>query len=59
MAKKKMNGKKATPRVAAFAEEDARPWHADLHPDAKKSVLIILLLLATAILVLSFIGKGG
>ena len=35
------------------------PWHADIHPEIKKTVLSIIFFVAAGIFVLSFIGKSG
>ncbi len=41
-------------------ERESKPaWHADLHPETKKSVLAILCFVIVVIFVLSYIGKGG
>lgn len=34
-------------------------WHADLHPETKKSVLAVLSFVVAALFVLSYLGKGG
>lgn len=35
------------------------PWHADLHPETKKSILAILSFIFAILFVLSYVGKGG
>lgn len=60
MAKKKKRYKKID-----YDQHDHRqmgskiPWHADVHPEIKKTVLAIIFFVASGIFVLSFIGKGG
>mgnify|MGYP001558188878 FL=1 len=60
MAKKKKRSKRAE-----YDEREHRsfapkiPWHADVHPEIKKTVLAIVFFVGAGIFVLSFIGKGG
>ena len=39
--------------------EATKVWHADLHPETKKSVFAIISFVAAALFVLSYLGKGG
>ena len=60
MAKKKKRSKRAE-----YDEREHRsfapkiPWHADVHPEIKKTVLAIVFFVGAGIFVLSFIGKVG
>ena len=60
MAKKKKRSKRAE-----YDERDHRqlgskiPWHIDVHPEIKKTVLAIIFFVGAGIFVLSFIGKSG
>lgn len=60
MAKKKKRSKRAE-----YDERDHRqwepkiPWHVDVHPEIKKTVLAIIFFVGAGIFVLSFIGKSG
>lgn len=54
---KKSKDKKLDKRKRKEIEKE--PWHADLHPETKNSVFAIIAFVAAALLVLSFIGKGG
>ncbi|MBI2640859.1 MAG: hypothetical protein HYW91_03185 [Candidatus Sungbacteria bacterium] len=51
--RKKMQEAEGQKRKAASA------WHADLHPETKKSVLAVFFFIVAALFVLSYIGKGG
>lgn len=60
MAKKKKRSKRTE-----YDERDHRqlgpkiPWHVDVHPEIKKTVLAIVFFVGAGIFVLSFIGKSG
>lgn len=56
-----MKAKQKNKKSGASEEKvsEARRWHADLRPETKKSIMAIALFLGTALLVLSFLGKGG
>ena len=56
--KQKVKGKKN--REESGQEENRiSSWHADLHPEIKKTVIAILFFVLAALFTLSFIGKGG
>lgn len=53
------NHKKKLQERERRREKAASAWHADLHPETKKSVLAIFSFVVAALFVLSYIGKGG
>lgn len=57
MTKKKKNGKKE--EVRGGHEMSGKSWHADLHPETKKSAIAVVMFIIAAVLALSYIGKGG
>ena len=40
-------------------EHNKKPWHDDLRPETKKSILAIIAFLFAAIFLLSYLGKAG
>ncbi|MBI2121542.1 MAG: DNA translocase FtsK [Candidatus Sungbacteria bacterium] len=59
---KRKNGREADNRKqeAGSRKQDATPaWHADLHPETKKSIAAVFCFVAAVILALSYAGKGG
>ncbi len=59
MAKKKKQLKKEREERYPQMTEPRIPWHADVHPEIKKTVLAIIFFVFAGIFVLSFIGKSG
>lgn len=59
MHKKKKRSKKIEDEWAREQFESKIRWHADLHPEIKKTVLAITFFVIAGIFVLSFIGKSG
>ena len=59
MAKKKKQIKKEREERYPQMTESRIPWHADVHPEIKKTVLAIIFFVFAGIFVLSFIGKSG
>ncbi len=55
----KMARKKKKSRRDDGEEKNRQSWHADLHPETKKSALAIFAFMAAALLAISYAGKGG
>ncbi|MDP3770398.1 MAG: DNA translocase FtsK [bacterium] len=58
MKKKKRNRRDEEEREHRRLESRI-PWHADVHPEIKKTVFAIIFFVISGIFVLSFIGKSG
>lgn len=59
MAKKKKHNKKEREEWDYHPVGPRIPWHADVHPDIKKTVLAIIFFVFAGLFLLSFAGKGG
>ena len=60
MAKRKRQNKKDHREEREYVLREPRiPWHADVHPEIKKTVLAIIFFVIACLFVLSFVGKGG
>ncbi|MDP3778582.1 MAG: DNA translocase FtsK [bacterium] len=59
MAKKKKQMKREKEDRYPQMIDPRIPWHADVHPEIKKTVLAIVFFVIAGIFVLSFIGKSG
>jgi len=47
------------PEAGSRKLDFARAWHADLHPETKKSIAAVFFFIIAVIFALSYIGKGG